>query len=271
MDYQSLITQIFPIITKAGRETLKYYERDFSEEKGEASPVTEADIASHNELIDGLSSIQGIPVYSEETKDQKVYLGAERYFLIDPLDGTKDFIHKTGDFSVMLALVEGGYPVIGVVYQPQNDTLWYAITGHGANMVTRSGTTKIHVSPETDFQQMKLVVSRFHLREEEVALKEMLHIGEFQQKGSAGLKMCDIANGNAQMYVSMSSKAGEWDSAPGALIVEEAGGIVTDMNGDRLTFAKHEPCNPNGFVASNGTQHDALIEAIQDTLQKKSF
>lgn len=259
MNYFDLLNDLKLIVKKAGENVLGYYDKEYPEQEKEKFPVTKVDFASNKILLEGLSKYEDVGILSEETKDDKSYLNYERIFIIDSLDGTKDFVHKTGDFSIMVALVENNYPVIGVVYKPIDGNLYYAIKSKGAFSESNGEKKELQVSNEEDFSRMKLVTSRFHLKPYEIELKDRLKIGTYKKIGSAGLKMAKIAEGAAQIYLNTASQTGEWDTAVGTIIVEEAGGRVTDVNGERLQFKKEKPYNLNGFVVSSGMKHDKII------------
>jgi len=269
MDYQNIVDELTPVMRDAGKRILSFYEKEYSEAEKEDFPVTEVDLASQEALFEGLKKFPEIPVLSEETKESTEYQGARQFFIIDPLDGTKDFVHKTGDFSVMLALISGKQVDIGMVYKPMSDTLYYAIRGAGAYKLVGDQKEKMAVSPTDDFGEMKLVVSRFHLKDIELNLQEALGIGGRETVGSAGVKMSAIGEGTAHLYINISDRTGEWDSAPGSLIVQESGGAATDIYGDSLEFAKDNPYNLKGFVISTGTQHKKIIETLGKLLEEE--
>lgn len=256
--------EYFDIVEKAlhraGDAILSYYDENVDVEiKSDGSPVTLADKAAHHILIDDISKT-GIPVYTEES--QTMYPPADTYWCVDPLDGTKDFIHKTGDFSILVALIDKGIPVIGFVYQPTNKDLYFAQKGKGAYVKRDNDVNILQVDSDRSFSQQKMLVSRFHLREDEKNLREALDLGQFRQKGSIGLKISDIAFANAHIYINFSDKTNEWDAAAPQVILQEAGGVMTDVYGNPLKYAKKETNNPHGVVASSGYDHQLLIQTI---------
>lgn len=263
IDDKAILEHIIPLARTAGSLILRFYHPRSQAERQNNFPVTEADLASHRFLAEHLRNFSNIGLLSEENLADRKYLDFQTIFLIDPLDGTSDFVNQTDEFSVMIAVVRGAYPVAGVVYQPVGDRLFYASREQGAFCVENGQTTRLQVSPETDFSKMKMLTSRFHASAEEEKLGKQLGIMERQPMGSAGLKMGMIATGQAHVYISPSNKTGEWDSAAGAIIIEEAGGIITDLFGRKLTFQKSNPRNENGFVVSNGVRHEELIAALR--------
>lgn len=251
------------IARQAGAEVMKFYDLEYDENmQKEEFPVTKADIASHNKIMAELKlHFPDIKVLSEEAKENQDYLGEDKFFIVDPLDGTKDFLHKTGDFSIMIALAEKNKPVIGIVYLPVKDVLYFASKGNGAFKEVGGQVKKIKVSGEADFSKMKLLVSRFHVREQEIKLKDVLGLADFEKRGSVA-KMCAVAEGSAHLYVSTATTTGEWDTAAASVVLVEAGGKVTDMDGGDLTFGKKEPYNNKGFVASNGVDHERILQGL---------
>lgn len=253
------------LIQKAGRAVLKYYGRtgEVWYKSSNNSPVTQADLVSQDIILDGLRSF-GYPLLSEERADNKMRLKSERVWIIDPLDGTKDFLQKTGEFSILIGLVEHGRPILGAVYQPTNDLLYYAIKGQGAFKQERGGSAmRIHVSQEKDPRRWRMLLSRHHLLPLEVSVGEALQVRNGVQCGSAGVKAGLIAEGKAELYVTVAGTTGEWDTCAADIIMHEAGGSMTDMNGRLLIYNKKNPRNEHGFVVTNSLIHDYVIEVIK--------
>lgn len=232
--------------------------------KGTAGPVTDADLASQAVLIDALTPV-GYAILSEEQIDDHARTTHDRVWIVDPLDGTKDFLEGRDEYCVMVALTECGRPVLGAVYLPAMDILFTAAAGRGAFM-TRGGEPSIPIaipSPR-ECATMKMLVSRHHRLPVELAVAKQLDIGCMVVCGSAGVKACRIATGEADIYVNSSDRTGEWDTAAAECIVQEAGGIVTDMDGSPLTYNKKEPRNPRGFVIANPAAHDRVLAALRE-------
>lgn len=233
---------------------------DYKENK---TPVTEADLASEKVLLQALKPF-GYAILSEETEDDLNRLNSDRVWVIDPLDGTKDFIQKTGEFSVMVGLVENGRPVLGAVYQPADKKLFFAEKGKGAFVeINENQIEKLEVSNIEDTNQSRMVVSRNHLKQEDEKVgKDILNIFSFEKCGSNGLKIGRIAEDKADFFINTTSKMGEWDFCGPEAILMEAGGKMTDINGNELIYNKENPRMLGGLVASNGKFHDKIIEAI---------
>ncbi len=265
-DKQEIIEKCKQAVRDAGALILNYYEQPFLKAKKKEFPITEVDLAADKMLKEKLHNILDIPILSEEENLNDDHIDSDRAFIIDPLDGTKDFVHKMGDFAIMVALVELGRPTMGFVYKPVDDILYWAAKGQGAFQEKNNKVIKLQVSKESNFKKMKLLTSRYHLKQAEITLKEKLNLDDSEKMGSAGLKMCGVASGRGHIYLNSSDKTGEWDSAPGIIIVEEAGGIATDIYGEQLEFLKKNPRNEKGFIISNGTQHATIVSELQKVL-----
>ncbi|MCR4287324.1 MAG: 3'(2'),5'-bisphosphate nucleotidase CysQ [Deltaproteobacteria bacterium] len=242
----ALLDEIKTLALKAGDAILEVYSSaDFGTTfKEEGSPLTLADKASHSIITDGLSRISpGMPVLSEESEaaPYEVRKAWERFWLIDPLDGTKEFIKRNGEFTVNIALIAGNAPVMGVVYAPVLRVMYYASSGAGAFKDTDGATARISAS---DYRgaMLKVVGSRSHGGEELSRFIERIGQAEFLSMGSS-LKLCLVAEGAAHLYPRFGPTM-EWDTAAAQCVVEEAGGTVTDLKGQRLCYNKKELKNP---------------------------
>lgn len=259
------IYQLKEIVREAGEAIMAFYGGDVGiRDKGDKSPVTEADLASERVILGRLNELEGdFGILSEETEDDLKRLAMDRVFVIDPLDGTKDFINQTGDFTVMLGVVENGEAVKGVVYQPVKDRMFFAERGKGAFLEEKGlKSVRLEVSGFEDFGAVRLLISKNHLRKLEQKIAEELGIGELIPCGSAGLKMSLIAAGEAELYLNTSNKTFEWDVCAASVILEEAGGWLTDMKGEEIAFNKRDPRNSDGFVAGSGKFKKQVLELI---------
>lgn len=248
-----LLDEIKSLALKAGDAILKVYSSaDFGTTfKEEGSPLTLADKASHSIITDGLSRISpGIPVLSEESDaaPYEVRKAWERFWLIDPLDGTKEFIKRNNEFTVNIALIAGNAPVMGVVYAPVFRVMYYASAGAGAFKDTDGATTRIS-APDYRGAMLKVVGSRSHAGEELGRFVERIGQAELVSMGSS-LKLCLVAEGAAHLYPRFGPTM-EWDTAAAQCVVEEAGGTVTDLKGQRLCYNKKELRNPFFMVCGN--------------------
>ncbi|MDX9856093.1 MAG: 3'(2'),5'-bisphosphate nucleotidase CysQ [Candidatus Moranbacteria bacterium] len=242
------IKNIIKIIKKAGNIAMSFYERDYGiEDKENKTPVTEADLAINEFLFEKLSKF-GYPILSEESEDDfEKRKNAEYVWIVDPLDGTSDFIQKTDEFAVMIGLANrDGEAVMGVVYAPSLEELYYAQKGEGSFWEKDGKVVRLKVS-DKGIKKGRILLSRNHLGEfeQEVAKKYDM---EKISMGSAGLKICRIAKGDAELYINSSDKSGEWDTCAGNIILTEAGGMSSDMEGNDLIYNKENSEHPNGFV-----------------------
>jgi 3'(2'), 5'-bisphosphate nucleotidase len=240
------------VIREAGAVVLSYYGIDtgVTYKKADKSPVTKADFASQEILIKGLSSY-GYSFLSEELTDNKERLKSRRIWVIDPLDGTRHFLQNDGEFCVMVALVEDGRPIMGAIYVPTEDELYFAESGGGAYAEKDGSIKKISVSAVSNPDEATMMVSQSHLMPEDVAFADHLGITNRITCGSAGVKAMKVATGQAELYINTSDKTGEWDSCASDIIIEEAGGRMADMNKRLLRYNKQTPMNLNGFIVSN--------------------
>lgn len=253
MDYinQELLDSVESIARSAGAEIMAIYKRDFAvAEKEDKSPLTEADSAAHNLIVARLQTLLlKLSILSEEDTDS--FAGADaqgRYWLVDPLDGTKEFIKRNGEFTVNIALIEKGEPVLGVVYAPAIDTAYCAARGLGAVKVTEQGKkVAINVSEPPADRAWRVVGSRSHAdTETETWLND---IGEYElvPMGSS-LKLCLVAEGAADIYPRLGLTS-LWDTAAAHAVVNQAGGEVVQLNGQPLSYSNTgEVLNPYFIV-----------------------
>lgn len=193
-----LALQVLAIAKEAGAKIMEIYQRDFAVyEKQDTSPLTEADLAAHKCIVAGLEAISDLPILSEESADipweeRKTWT---RYWLVDPLDGTKEFIKKNGEFTVNIALIDGGKPIMGVVYAPALEKSYVGIVGQGAWTETAEGVTPISAKLHSEGEVWKVVGSRSHQSPEIKNLLELLGgESELVAMGSS-LKLCLVAEG----------------------------------------------------------------------------
>ena len=247
-----LLDRTVLLARQAGRAVMDIYGKAFEvRKKGDDSPLTEADLASHRILSEGLAGIApGWPVLSEESAEIPFEERQDwkRYWLIDPLDGTKEFVGRTGEFTINIALIEEGFPILGVVYAPVMERLYHAEKDMGAFREEGGDSRRIEVSPHAG-RRIRVVASKSHRGEKLDAFLEKLGEHEEISMGSS-LKFCLVAEGAADLYPRLGPTM-EWDTAAAQCIVEEAGGSVTDISGKRLEYNKPDLHNPEFMVAGN--------------------
>ena len=242
---------------QAGDAIMKVYATEFeTKTKGDDSPITEADLAS-NKIIKEVLKKSGHYILSEEDKDDKARLNEQKLWIVDPLDGTSDFVGRTGEFTVMIALVVDKKSVLGVINWPVEKTVFLAQAGFGA--FRHTGTwERISVSKTFDLNQCRAVGSRNHLSDAEKALIEKLGIAEFTSIGSS-LKVGKISSGEADVYLTTTNKMKEWDTCASNCIVSEAGGLMTDMLGNEMQYNNEMVNHQNGILVTNKLVHNAIV------------
>lgn len=245
-------------ITKASKAVLETYGEEFTSDlKGDDSPITEADLQS-NEIIKKVLSATGLPILSEEDKDDKSRINHEKIWIVDPLDGTSDFVNKTGEFTVMIGLVKHKRPILGLISRPTTNTLFLAQSGGGAYKFENNSWQKLTVSKTSDIRKCRAVGSRFHLSEEEKRFFRELGVLSFESKGSS-LKVAEISMGSADLYLTSSNKIKHWDTCASHCLVTEAGGKMTDMLGNEISYNTEKINHENGLLVTNGLIHDEVI------------
>lgn len=250
---------------EAGKDVMEIYSKNFSSStKSDNEPITEADIKSNNSIKNIISKC-GHPILSEESPDDKSRLDHKKIWIVDPLDGTTDFVNKTGEFTIMIALVENNKPILGIIYWPTKKQLFLAQKGQGAFQLKDEDWNKISVSTISELNNCRAVGSRHHISEKERNLLEQLNISKFTSKGSS-LKVTDISSGTAELYFTRTNKMKQWDTCASYCLINEAGGKMTDMKGNDLQYNTKILTHENGLLVTNGLIHDQIIE-----ISKKLF
>ncbi len=253
-NHQKYLNPACDIARDAGRRILDVYEREFSvEQKEDRSPLTEADRAAHEIICERLELLTpGVPVLSEESAkvDYEKRADWKRFWLVDPLDGTKEFINRNGEFTVNIALIDGHQPVLGVVYVPVTGLTYFACAGQGA--FKQKGECEMQTIRVRRFEGGKpiVVASRSHAGPETEAFLKNLGEHDVVSMGSA-IKLCLVAEGTADVYPRLGPTM-EWDTAAAQCVVEAAGGRVTDLNRKPLAYNKSSLLNPSFLVSGAG-------------------
>lgn len=251
---------------KAGEAVMKIYNQDFSSTlKNDNEPLTEADIESNDIILKTISSA-GHPILSEESIDDKKRLNFKKIWIVDPLDGTSDFIKKTGEFTIMISLVEDHIPILGVIYWPTESTLYLAQKDQGAFKFVNDTWSKISVSNISEIENCRAVGSRFHISEIEQNLIKRLNLSQFTSKGSS-LKAAEISSGNAELYFTTTNKIKQWDTSASYCLITEAGGKMTDMYGNDLKYNTEKLNHENGLLVSNGLIHDKVSNIYREFIK----
>ncbi len=260
LESQQLLTEMAKIAELAGEAILEvYHGADFSvQSKDDDSPLTAADLAAHRIIVEGLTQLAPeIPVLSEESDDipfseRQTW---QRYFLVDPLDGTKEFINRNGEFTVNIALIEGHRPVLGVVYVPVTSKLYLGdVLASTASCRDENGTRQIQVR-EIEAGKLAVVASRRHGAEalENLMARLQQHFEVSTENYGSSLKFCMIAEGRADLYPRFAPTS-EWDTGAAQAVVEAAGGQVVNLNFEPLTYnAKENILNPEFVVYADSS------------------
>jgi len=244
-----LLERLIPIVRAAGDIVMQVYETDFEVwDKAGGSPVTAADRQAEAIMVPALSTLLAVPVVAEEavSSGDIPEVGA-RFWLVDPLDGTKEFISRNGEFTVNVALVEDGVPVLGVVFAPALERLFAGAVGCGAFLEDSGGRRSVSCR-QPPKEGLTVVASRSHGDVD--ALTAFLNGSRLAQVRNAGssLKLCLVAAGEADLYPRL-GRTMEWDIAAGHAVLEAAGGTIKTLAGEPLRYGKLGFDNPH-FVAS---------------------
>ena len=235
----SLLEDVEAIAREAGAAIMKVYARDFSaSQKEDESPLTEADTAAHEVITRRLGKLQSaLPILSEEAVGD--FSGVDdsgRYWLVDPLDGTKEFIKRNGEFTVNIALIEKGRSILGVVYAPALNVAYLAAERLGAFKVgAERQRVPIRVAAHKDGSSWRVVGSRSHAGDSLTAFLHQLGAHELMPMGSS-LKFCLVAEGTADVYPRLGPTS-LWDTAAAQCVVEQAGGRVIQLTGKPISYA----------------------------------
>src|SRR5690606_4348274 len=247
-----LLVAVRGIARRAGHQILEVYATDFTASaKGDDSPLTEADLRAHRLIVRELAqATPGVPVLSEESAHEVSWEDRrdwQRYWLVDPLDGTKEFVARNGEFTVNIALIESGRPVLGVVHIPVSDTTYSGAPGHGAWRETgERPPVPISVLRHAS-TPLRVLGSRSHGSPKLLAKIASLGPHEFLPAGSS-IKLCLVADGSADLYPRLGG-SNEWDIGAGQAVVEGAGGQVVSLeDGLALRYNKPDLLNPKFLV-----------------------
>ena len=258
---EALRGPLVELAQRAGAAIMEVYASDFAvEHKQDRSPLTEADLAAHRLIGTGLRTLTPqLPVLSEESaeiawSDRAAW---RRYWLVDPLDGTREFVKRNGEFTVNIALVEDGVATIGVIYAPALDELAHAVRGGGAIASDARGERVLRVAAR-GAPPWRVAGSRSHRDPRTDAFLDRIGEHELLSLGSS-LKFCRLAAGELDVYVRYGPTC-EWDTAAGQCILEEAGGRLTNLAGEPLAYNRRESLLNPDFIASAGT-HDWRAQA----------
>jgi len=270
LDNKQLIDELITISKEAGKAILKVYNSNFDYQiKEDSSPLTKADKISHKIISKKLKELTPeIPILSEEDSNIPFDIRSkwEKYWLVDPLDGTKEFIKRNGEFTVNIALIEKHNPILGIIHLPvSNETFWGSnIDGSyysNQNIIKQ----KISVSSD-DSSKIRILASRSHPSKHLDLFLKMIGNYKIINKGSS-LKFCLIASGEADLYPRLGPTS-EWDIAAGDAIVRFAGGFISDLDNKPLLYNKKESLlNPYFLVSKNKTEGEILLSRFKKIMK----
>jgi 3'(2'), 5'-bisphosphate nucleotidase len=262
-DLSQMLMEVTALAREAGRAILEVYASSFSvQEKEDRSPLTEADLRSEKLILAGLKRLAPeIPVLSEETGQAQWAMRRNwgRLWVVDPLDGTKEFVQRNGEFTVNIALVDEHRPVLGIVHAPALERSYYACEGVGAFRSDAQAAGRPIRVARRGGGPVRVVGSRSHRGTSLDGFLARVGDHEFVEVGSS-LKLCLVAEGLADVYPRMGPTR-EWDTAAGQCVLEQAGGQVLKLDGEPLVYNREDTLNPNfvGF-ADAGTDWLALLK-----------
>lgn len=240
---------------------MELYEGDYwIDKKGDDSPVTKADHLSEETIIKRLPK-EEIGVVAEESGVHSIE--SDFCWVIDPLDGTKDFLQHTDEFAVMIGLLKEGSPYLGVVYSPAMGELTYAIKGEGAYSKRDGKESSISVSDVSDLRDYRMVISRNHFRDSDKKIAQYLGISDFKPLGSVGVKYSALAKGVADISIYTTSYLGPWDCCAPHIILEEAGGDVMNSRGEVPSYHLESGEMEGGFIGTNGKNKKKITDALK--------
>lgn len=254
MDLHVALGEMIKVAREAGEKIMEIYKTPFEVEiKEDASPVTKADKMSDELIRKRLGEkFPEASFLTEESTDDLARLDKEWLFIVDPLDGTSDFVNRDGEFAVLIALVHYHEVVAGIIYSPVLDLLYYAIKGEGSYKIEKgSDPVRLHVSDRIG-HDLVCLVSKTHYNDKEKAYVEERkgRFSKIEGRGAA-IKFGLIAEGKADISYRFSGMTKEWDVASGNLILEEAGGIMVKPDGSRYTYNREDVYNRDGYILAN--------------------
>lgn len=273
MAFERELAEATTIARDAGRLVLDLYDRDIEVElKGKNDPVTLADRRANEHIVNALrKAFPGDGIVAEETADRSDATRSERCWYVDPLDGTKEFIAKNGEFAVMIGLSVRGEARAGVVYQPVTDKLFRGAIGGGAEVLIGDRSTPLRVSDVSEPSALTLVVSRSHRSSKTDRIAHELGITKELRSGSVGLKIGMVSERVADLYVHASDKSSLWDTCGPEAILRAAGGRFTDVAGERFRYDVSEMRTVRGILACNAATYDRVLAVVRTVATETGF
>jgi 3'(2'), 5'-bisphosphate nucleotidase len=261
------------VAREASAQILRFYSTDFTAEEKLGvdkymEPVTEADRAASRLIVERLTAAfpeDGI-LSEEEVDDADLRLARERVWIIDPIDGTSGFVKKDGDFAVQIGLADKAKVIVGVVLLPFHGVLYFASKGNGAFREEGGRREMLRTSSVTDYGKMQMAVSRNHRSPKINSILRNFGVKSELQRGSVGLKIGLIAEQTCDLYIHLSHRTKLWDTCAPQIILEEAGGRITDLFGEEFIYNIADVQNYGGIVATNGAAHEETVKRLRPLL-----
>jgi 3'(2'), 5'-bisphosphate nucleotidase len=259
------VEALWPALVEAGERIRRVAaSNDWQvETKSDQSPVTRADRESEAVILEALARLTPtIPVLSEEQESvpPEQRSGWSRFWCLDPLDGTKEFLHRTGEYAINLALIESRYPVFGIIFQPATGQAWFGGENLGAWLIDASGARRV-IRARAAGEEVVSLGSRFHAGIEAEVVGRVWGARARHMVVGSSLKFCRLACGEADVYL-RGRPTCEWDTAAGQAILEGAGGCVFGLDGHRLAYNKADLRNPGFLALGHGGRWDPAFSAV---------
>lgn len=262
------LARLMRIAADAADVVMQVYARPFQVEyKAPQDPVTEADRLANTLICERLQrEFPGVPIVAEESDPSTFgdYRTAERAFFVDPVDGTREFVDRNGEFAVMIGLVENGRALASVIHAPARGDVFAGWVGHGAFHVRAGQRRPLAVSSIARVSESRLVGSRSHRSPALERALAKLAPRELLVMGSAGLKGTMVASAEVEAYIAPGYAGKRWDACAADALILAAGGVLTDAYGDPIDYRSGSLTNSRGLVASNGHIHEALLAAFEE-------
>ena len=264
---ETLVETLDRVAREAAVLIRQVYSTAFSVDfKGPSDPVTLADRKANDLICERLATLfPRVPIVAEESEPSTFanYQASERIFFVDPLDGTREFVARNGEFVVMIGLVDGAHATAGVIHAPESGVSWVGEVGQGAYQIDADGARHpITVSAVANLAEARVVGSRSHRNPELEKVLATLGARELVALGSAGLKAAAVAHGAADAYVAPHYAGKRWDACASDALITAAGGRLSNADGERFDYRGQKLDNDRGIVATNGPLHEAIIEKL---------
>jgi len=272
-----IVTELLDIAARAGEAIARVYATNFDVDyKSPNDPVTLADRQANEIICQAIDRmLPGVPIVAEESDPASYgsWRDALSVFFVDPLDGTRDFVKRNGEFVVMIGLAESGRSKLGVIHAPATGRSFAGGDNVPSFEAIRSGghvdKKPLRVSELTDLSQAELVVSRSRPSAKLMEIARGLGIAKVTELGSAGLKALRVASGEADIYAHGGTAGSRWDSCAPEAITRAAGGVTTDLEGSPIDYRAASLENTGGILVTNGKIHARMLEAVRELAAAK--